>query len=492
MSSYADFNVDELHLYAGIDTYVTSRLLKALQPEMIKQESLAEGTPLKSVMKVYEELVTPAFEFILDMELTGILYDVQQNLEFKKQFQEDFGRLEEIFKPQIGSTNVHSDEQLSNLLFKVMNLPVLVRTSKNAPATDGDTLKLLANQTGHAWLNDLAKYKDLTHAYNTFLGTYVEDFVKPDGRIHPTYNLHGTSGFRISGEYPNLTQLPRAKYGYNIRKCYTVPDGYVFLALDYSSAEVKVLANICRDEKLLEALAAGLDPHTFSASKIFKIPYEELAAVLADDSHPLYKEYKNKRQLAKAVTFGILYGSTARGIAEKNNVTQTEAESFIAMYLDEFPGIRKYVSKTHMEAIQNKFVVTPFGRRKRQWGADLLFKGTAAWGASLRNSQNSVIQSTASDIGLMAFSELNKRIKHLGARCICTVYDSIEIECPSDKVAEVLEIAFYVMDDWIVDVLPWMTLPIGVEAELGKNWGECKVVHRGSSQHQLMKVLHDE
>ena len=183
-----------------------------------------------------------------------------------------------------------------------------------------------------------------------------------------------------------------------------------------------------------------------------------------------------------------MYGSTAQGIAVKNGVTLEEAQSFISMYLDEFPGIRDYVNSAHKIAQENLFIVTPFGRRKRQFGAAPVFMGTAAYGASLRNAQNSVIQSTASDIGLVAFTEVNRRIKPLGAKCICTVYDSLEIECPISRVAEVLEIAFYVMNDWVLEVLPWMVLPIGVEAEVGSNWGECTIVHRGSQQQELEKL----
>lgn len=304
--SYADYDVEKLHLYAGIDTYVTSKLLAKLAPSIYATETLKGGKFIPSVASVNENLVMPALEFILDLELNGISYDVEKNKKIGKSIRERCEVLAESFNPHIGSTNVNSDDQLGSLLYKTMELPVVAYTKTGTPSTDGDTLKKLAETTGYEWLSNLAVYKDLTSIYNTFIGTYVEDFVKSDGRLHPTYNLHGTSGFRISGEDPNLTQLPKAKHGYNIRECYKVPEGYVFLALDYSSAEVKVLANICRDKKLLEALAQGLEPHTFSASKIFKLDYQEMVEVLADQENPKYGEYRQKRQLAKAVTFGIL------------------------------------------------------------------------------------------------------------------------------------------------------------------------------------------
>lgn len=174
-----------------------------------------------------------------------------------------------------------------------------------------------------------------------------------------------------------------------------------------------------------------------------------------------------------------LYGSSAAGIAAKQGVTKEQAEQFISMYLDAFPKIREYINESHQMAMQNGFVVTPIGRRKMEFGAFPSFKGTAAYNAALRNSQNVRIQSTASDIGLIAFSEVNRRVKALGGKCICTVYDSIEIEAPDDKLEEIIETCFYVMDDWVMERFPWMVLPIGVEGEMGPNWGDCRVVHRG-------------
>lgn len=478
-TTFEDYDPEKLYLYAGIDAIVTNKILLAQRGDLFSRTFSYKGVEHPTISKVYEDIVRPAFDFILDMELSGILYDVDENRRLNQQVLTQMAELEDVFRPQVGTTNVHSDDQLGKLLYGTMELPVLTVTSKGAPSSDGDTLLKLSETTGHTWLAQLAKYKDLSALNNMFLQNYVSDFVKSDGRIHPTYNLHGTSGFRISGGDPNLTQLPRTKYGINVRGCYTVPEGSIFITLDYSSAEVKVLANICKDEKLLKALQDGLDPHTFSASNIFGVPYEVLAGILADPSHPEYKDAKGKRQLAKAVTFGILYGSTAKGLAMKNGVSEEEATRIMSMYLDEFPGIREYVREAHREAQKDLVVVTPFGRRKRQYGASKAFAGTAAFGASLRNAQNSIIQSTASDIGLVTFAEVNKRIAPLGARCICTVYDSIEIECPIERAAEVLEIAFYVMDDWLLERFPWMVIPIGVEAEIGPNWGNVNVVHRG-------------
>lgn len=308
--SYADYDPERLYLYAGLDTYVTSKMLKGLQPHIFHKPTLKSGQVVPSIASVYEEVVTPAFEFILDLEYNGIKYDSAGNRELNAKLEGEIGALREAIAPKVGDINLDSGPQLSDLLYNIHGFPVLAHTQSGAPSTDGDALKALAKETGEGWLNDLAKLGDLSSIRNTFVANYVKDFVKSDGRIHPTYNLHGTGSFRISGEAPNLTQLPRPKHGYNIRTLYGVPKGHTFLAFDYSSAEVKVLANICKDELLLKALGDGLDPHTFSASKMFGISYEDMRGVLGDEDHPLYKDYKNKRQMAKAVTFGIKQGSS--------------------------------------------------------------------------------------------------------------------------------------------------------------------------------------
>jgi len=151
-------------------------------------------------------------------------------------------------------------------------------------------------------LADMAKRRDINSVYNTFIKNYVKDFVKErTGRIHPSYNQFGTSSFRISGNSPNTTQLPRAKHGYDVRTCYTTYPDSVFIAVDFSSAEVKLLAWIAQEKEMIRAIAEGLDFHTFSASSMRKIPYEEMASILADQGHPQYKEYKGYRQLAKVL-----------------------------------------------------------------------------------------------------------------------------------------------------------------------------------------------
>ena len=396
--TYEDFEYEDLLTYAGLDCIVTTELASRVAPLIFDEPiyTFPEGeklTPTKrkimSIADSYEKFVEPAFEFVVDLEINGIKYDVDLNRRFNQSMVNDIGLLEDRIFSAIGrSINLDSGDVLKKLLYEEKGYEVRNTTKKGDPATDGEALLDLAEHTGEAWLSDLAKRNDIASSWRTFIRSYVSDFVKRDGRLHPSYNLHGTSSFRISGENPNLTQLPRPKHGYNLRQCYTVDDGYVFIALDFSSAEVKVLGAMSKDPSLLKAIADGMDFHSYSAARLNGIPYDEFVAILADKTNPLAKKYKQMRQTAKGLTFGVLYGSTANGVALNLGISLAQAEELIRLYFDNFPKIKDYIERTHLMSKWNHYLVSPFGQRKMQYGTLPVFERTAVYNAALRNSQN--------------------------------------------------------------------------------------------------------
>ena len=286
-----------------------------------------------------------------------------------------------------------------------------------------------------------------------------------------------------------MTQLPRPKHGYNIRECFTVDNGNLFLALDFSSAEVKVLGALCRDPKLLMSIREGLDFHSFSASQMRGIPYDEFVHILESGDKQQKKQYKQWRQEAKTLTFSVLYGASANGVAFQMNISLEEAKRLMDLYFDTYPGIKQFIDDVHCMAVDNKYIITPFGQRKQEFGTKDIFRKTAAYNAAKRNAQNVIVQSTTSTLGLFCFTRLNEEIKRLGGKCLCTVYDSIEIEIPVNKAAEAIEKAFYCMNDYPVEAFDWLELPVGVEAEIGPNWGDAKVVDRGVTQEQIELLI---
>lgn len=451
--TYEDFDYKDLLTYAGLDCIVTSSLMKTLFPALLEKTKyeipgkVEEGpddakritpkiskdiieapTVLTSIVK-YE---MKAHEYILDLEINGMKYYTDLNADLDKRMTEEIATLEEKILPVTGRINFNSGNDLRKLLYGKLGFTPPSVTKTNEASVDGDALlslagidpmsfKYEAQDPKLQWLADLAKMKDISSVHNTFVKTYVKDFVKRDGRIHPSYNLHGTSSFRITGSDPNLTQLPRPKHGYNVRECFGVEEGNVFIAADWSSAEVKVLGAISKDPTLLDAIGKGYDFHSFSGSQLLGIPYDEFIAILNDKTHPLNKQYKNSRQSAKALTFGILYGSSVNGIAMNLGVTKAEAERLIDLYFKTYPGVLKYVQDTHRMAEWNHFVFTPFGQRKQEYGTHSAFKYTAAFNAALRNSQNCRVQSTTSTAGLITFAAANDGIKTLSGKGICTV-----------------------------------------------------------------------
>lgn len=184
-----------------------------------------------------------------------------------------------------------------------------------------------------------------------------------------------------------------------------------------------------------------------------------------------------------------MYGSTAAGVAAGLGITTPEAQALIDLYFTMFPKVKDYIENTHNMALANHMVITPFGRRKMEFGTLPCFKWTAAWNAALRNGQNVRIQSPTSDIGLYCFSEVNHRIKPLGGKTLATIYDSIELQIPIPVLAQAVEIMYYCMEDLPVETFPWLTLPIGMEAEVGPNWGTLTEIHRGITQEEIEAIL---
>lgn len=316
-NTYEDYEPEDLYLYAGIDCLVTSDLASHLmgtvtsEDKYFKFRKVGKNTMgklpvvLPPIFDVYQNTTAIALEFIIDLELNGMKYDVDGNRAVAERMTAEITELEKVIFEGIGRSdlNLNSGEDLRKLLYSEKGMTPLSFTKTGEASTDGDAVKDLGKRyPEHTWLPALAKRNDIASLYRTFVATYVEDFVKPDGRIHPSYNLHGTGSFRISGEDPNLTQLPRPKHGYNLRTLYGVEEGMVFIAADYSGCEIKILNALCDDKGLAEAIRLGRDFHSVSASAMFDLDYDAFVEVLEDEKHPQYKEYKGLRQYAKALS----------------------------------------------------------------------------------------------------------------------------------------------------------------------------------------------
>lgn len=318
--TYEDFDYKDLLTYAGLDCIVTSSLLDKLGPQLLPKYILKTATNVngtdvikteerESILEVTHKWEHKFHEFVIDMELNGIKYDVPGNAALKERMEDEIGELKASIFSCLGRTvDLDSGKDVGHLLFTELGLTTSRTTKTGQLSTDFEALiEMSEKYPDHPWLVDLAKYGDIVSTYRTFVQNYVQDHVKRDGRIHPQYNLHGTSSFRITGDSPNLTQLPNPKHGYNVRSLFIVDEGNAFLTADFSSAEIKILGAISKDPGILQSIKDGLDFHSFAAARINNIDYNEFVAVLdAGKTHPLYKKYRGFRQGAKAVGFGIL------------------------------------------------------------------------------------------------------------------------------------------------------------------------------------------
>lgn len=506
--TYEDARFDRLIDYAGADAIVTLDILKKMWPNISRptpyREYVGAGKEVAGFApSIVQELTTVkarALQFIVDMEVCGLSYDIPANRIMAAAMSEEIGQLEErVFTGMKTKINLDSGPELARFLYGTKGFQAPLKTKGGDDSTSGDALEKLFETYKFDWLEALLKRNNMRSVYSSFIATYVEDWVKSDGRVHPEYNLHGTSSHRISSDNPNLLNLPRSCYQYDIRALYNAPPGYVFITFDFSSCEVKVLAALCKDPTMLKAIRDGLDFHTFTASLIYGIPYDEIHHVLetkkADlevdpELKKLFKKYKNMRQAAKAVTFGVLYGSTVASLAMKLEISVDEGQKIVDAYFNTYPRIKEFVDNSHKMALANHFVFTPFGQRKQEFGSMDIFRGTAVYNAALRNSQNIRIQSPASTLGLMAFAKVNEELKKIGGMVACTVYDSWEGYVPISKVSEAIEIGFYNMDDWPQEEYEWLNFPIGADAEIGWDWGNSLTkVHRGISQTECLDLL---
>lgn len=505
--TYEDYPIEDLLLYASVDTYATSRIFAKMVPKLVEKPNYliksSSGRPIetkaKSLMEIYQDSSREIFELIADLECEGMHYSQEENRRLDRSMKEEVLELENSIFESIGKKiNLDSSIDVPNLLYNELGFKPPYETKSGQDAADNGAILILAGldpmnpgkyvapDPELQFLANMAKRKNLAAVHRGFIDTYIEDYVKRDGRVHAKYLQAGTSTFRLSSQDPNLQNIPRA---FGVKACFDVEDGNVFLAADYSSAEIKLLSAICADENMLKAVREGLDFHSYAAANMYGIPYQDFVEVLSDKNNPLFKQYKLYRQNSKALGFGILYGSSAGGVAKNLNISLEDANRLINMYFTSFPKLKEYIEKTHFAAINNQFVVTPFGHRRNFYGTQQAFKKTAAYNAALRGSQNYVIQSSTAIIGLLSFAQINREIKKLGGKCTATVHDSLESEVPLEHAAKAAEIFEYYMNDWPQKEFPWLGLCIGSETEVGLSWAQTEVIHRGTEQSAINDII---
>ncbi|GAB5381648.1 MAG: DNA polymerase I [Aliiglaciecola sp.] len=432
--------------YAAEDADITLRLHNTLWPQLCEHESLK---------KVVEDIEIPLSVVLSDMEQTGVLLDSQTLLQQSQDLAQRIMELEKEVHDMAGQEfNLSSTKQLQEILFEKMDLPVLKKTPKGAPSTAEEVLQELALTYPLPKL--LMEYRGLTKLKNTYTDKLPKMINPRTGRVHTSYHQAIAATGRLSSTDPNLQNIPiRTAEGRKVRKAFIASPGYKIVAADYSQIELRIMAHLSGDEGLLKAFSAGKDIHKATAAEVFGVELEQVSA--------------DQRRNAKAINFGLIYGMSAFGLVRQLNIPRQEAQKYMNLYFERYPGVLRYMEETRVSAKEKGYVSTVFGRRLYLPEINAS-NGMRRQGAE-RAAINAPMQGTAADIIKMAMLEVANWIDNLNnddVKMIMQVHDELVFEIKEhnldgykEKIVELMENACD------------LSVPLIVEADSGENWDEA-------------------
>ena len=388
------------------------------------KEILESNLKEKGMYELYENIEMPLVFVLYDMEKEGIRADGDKLKEYSRELAVSINKIEKRIYEEAGEEfNINSPKQLGVVLFEKLQLPNEKKT-KTGYSTSAEVLDKLAPD--HPIVADVLEYRQLSKLKSTYADG-LTNFIEQDGKIHTTFNQTITATGRLSSTDPNLQNIPiRIELGKLIRKVFLPEEGHLFVDSDYSQIELRVLAHLSDDEKLIEAFKNGQDIHRSTASLVFDTPFDEVTDI--------------QRRNAKAVNFGIVYGISAFGLANDLNIGRKEAQAYIDSYFEKYPKIKAFLDKTVSEAKEKGYIKTMFGRirpipelsssnfMQRQFGE--------------RVAMNSPIQGTAADIIKIAMIRVHDRLlkENLKSKLILQVHDELLIETAEDEKKYVIEL----------------------------------------------------
>jgi DNA polymerase-1 len=450
--TFAETPIEEAAKYGAADADMTLRLAHVLWPE-IKRLGLE---------RLLVEIEMPLIAVLSAMEQEGVGIDVEFFKVMSKELDQRMVELEKEIHQIAGHPfNINSTQQLSDVLFKEMKLPheKLRKTSSGHFSTAADVLDSIEPLDSTGMIKLISEYRELGKLKSTYVDALPTMVHPKTNRIHTSLNQTGSVTGRIASNTPNLQNIPiRTEVGQKIRRGFISRPGWVFLAADYSQIELRILAHVTRDEALVEAFRQDQDIHRATAAAVYNIPFEAVTF--------------NQRRFAKTVNFGIIYGMGAYRLARDSELTLAESEKYIADYFKQFPGIRQYLDKTKEQARRQGYVETLLGRR-RYFPIFKVSGGSSNQQAEARAEREAInhpIQGTAADIVKYAMIQLHEKLTaKYQARMIVQVHDELLIEVPQEEVEEVKALVEEVMCNAFE-----LSVPLKVEASVGRNWLEIK------------------
>lgn len=425
--------------------------------------TLALVAPLRDRMarenaaNVFDGIEMPLVPVLAKMERAGMLVDPDRLHSLSEGLATQIAEVERNIRDLAGDEtfNIGSPMQLSHVLFDVMGLPTkgLKKTKRGYYSTNAKVLSDLARD--HEIVRLILDWREKSKIKSTYLDT-LGPLRRGDGRVHTTYNQTITATGRLSSSDPNLQNIPtRSELGRTVKTAFSAGEGSVFLAVDYSQIELRLLAHLSGDEHLVRAFNEGEDFHAETAARVFGVPVSEVTLDL--------------RSRAKAVNFGIVYGQQAYGLSQSLHISMAEARDMIDRYYEAYPGVRTFLDNVVARAKQTGYAETMYGRRRHI--PELKAKNPQLRGFGERTAMNHPMQGTAADIIKIAMARVSRRLEEEGfaAHMILQVHDELDFECPIDEVERLTTMVRDVMEH-VVD----LHVPLIAEASTGVTWADAK------------------
>ncbi|WP_018662538.1 DNA polymerase I [Heyndrickxia acidiproducens] len=420
----------------------------------ILEETCTKALKENEQLALFNDLELPLALILAEMESTGIKVDIDRLKQMGEEFKQQLHVIEEKIFELAGETfNINSPKQLGVILFEKLGLPVIKKT-KTGYSTSADVLEKL--EPAHDIVKEILHYRQLGKLQSTYIEGLLK-VVQADGKVHTRFNQALTQTGRLSSTDPNLQNIPiRLEEGRKIRQAFIPSEkDWVIFSSDYSQVELRVLAHISGDEKLIEAFQGDMDIHTKTAMEVFHVKAEEVTS--------------NMRRQAKAVNFGIVYGISDYGLSQNLGITRKEAGKFIDRYFESYPRVKEYMDEIVREAKQKGYVSTLLKRRR--YIPEISSRNFNLRSFAERTAMNTPIQGSAADIIKKAMIDMAKRLKkeNLRTRMLLQVHDELIFEAPPEEIDVLQEIVPDVMEHALE-----LNVPLKVDSSYGPTWFDAK------------------
>jgi DNA polymerase I len=437
--------IDRVSVYAAEDADVTLRLYHVMKPLLDKDD----------LNEVAQSIEFPLSEVLADMELDGVKIDVPMLEAYGKELTADILVIEsQIYEAAGAQFNINSPAQLGDILFKKLGIPTGKKTSTGKFSTNEEVLSSLA--ATHEVPRLVLEYRGLAKLKSTYVDSLPQLVNPRTGRVHTNYNQSVAATGRLSSSNPNLQNIPiRTEKGREIRRAFIPEDGFRLMSADYSQIELRIIASIAEDQAMLAAFERGEDIHARTAAEVFEL--EDLSKVTPD-----------QRRKAKEVNFGIPYGVSAFGLAQRLGISNAEGRQMIDAYFERFPGIKEYISKTVAFAKDNGYVKTLTGRRR--YIPEINSGNPTGRGFAERTAINMPIQGTAADLIKIAMISIHQLLisGKYRSRMLMQVHDELVFEIHHSEIATLPNIIKRHMEE----AMP-IGVPLKVEMGIADNWLEA-------------------